>query len=228
MSALNETDIALAGEYVLGLLDPSDRASVEARIATDAIFATEVEAWRDRLASMAVGVEAAPPGHIWSAVEKALPATTGQDRNGNRLRLWQGLTALSATAAAIMAIMLWQQPMPPTTPAAAPMVAALDSENGAASIAASYDSSTGELILMPVELDTGTLYPELWIIPADGQARSLGMMAVNRPTRVTVAPEMRPHMSRGSLLVVTPEAEGGARDGKATGPVIASGQITTI
>lgn len=228
MSALNETDIALAGEYVLGLLDPSERAGVEARIAADRAFADEVDAWRERLASMVGGFETPAPAHVWPHITSALPPPSLQDSGSGRLRIWQGLTALSATAAAIFAVLLWQQPAPIAEPATAPMIAALGSEDGKASIAARYDSNTGELLLMPVELNTGALYPELWIIPADGQARSLGMMAVDRATRVVVAVDMRPHMARGSMLAITPEPQGGAPGGKATGPVIASGKIETI
>lgn len=228
MSALNETDIALAGEYVLGLLDPSERAGVEARIVSDRAFADEVDTWRERLASMVGGFETPAPGHVWPQIVASLPPASRQDTAPLRLRIWQGLTALSATAAAIFAFLLWQQPAPVTAPPTAPMIAALGSEDGRASIAARYDSKTGELLLMPVELDTGALYPELWIIPADGKARSLGMMAMDRPTRVVVAVDMRPHMARGSMLAVTPEPQGGAPGSKATGPVIASGKIDTI
>lgn len=228
MSALNEADIALAGEYVLDLLEPSERAGVEARILADRDFADEVEAWRERLASMVGGFETPAPAHVWPQIVGALPPDSRQDQATGKLRIWQGLTALSATAAAIFAFLLWQQPSPVPTPPPAPMIAALGSADGSASIAARYDSKSGELLLMPVELDTGALYPELWIIPADGKARSLGMMATDRPTRVVVAAEMRPHMARGSMLAITPEPQGGAPGGKATGPVIASGKIDTI
>lgn len=226
MTMLSENDIALAGEYVLGLLDAAENAAVQGRIATDAAFAAEVEAWRERLQSMVAGVDAAAPDQVWQAVKAGLPQDSGQDIGRGRLRIWQGMTALSAALAAFFGFLVWQQPE--TLPVQQPLIAALGSETGATSITARYDSASGELLMTPVELDTGQLYPEIWIVPSDGQARSLGMMAVGKPTQVTVTPELRRYMAQGALLAITPEPFGGAPGGKATGPIIASGTITTI
>lgn len=84
------------------------------------------------------------------------------------------------------------------------------------------------MVVLPVSLDTGQLYPELWIIPADGQARSLGIVEQSSPTTVTVPSDMRQYLASGGTLAITPEPEGGAPGGKATGPVIASGKIATL
>jgi anti-sigma-K factor RskA len=228
MSRLSDDDIALAGEYVLGLLDPAETVAANARAATDAEFAAEVEAWRERLLSMAVGTDTPAPDHVWTEIQRALPAPTRQDIGNGRLRLWQGLTALSAAAAAFFAFIAWQQQAPLPVEPQAPLIAALGSETGDAAITARYDASSGELLLTPVSLDTGELYPELWVVPADGKARSLGMMAVGKPTQVIVAPTLRPYMAQGATLAITPEPQGGAPGGKATGPIIASGKISTI
>jgi anti-sigma-K factor RskA len=228
MTMLSEDDIALAGEYVLGLLDTAETAQTDARIATDADFAAEVDAWRNRLQSMALGTDTAAPDHIWLAIQGALPLPTGQDTGRSSLRIWQGLTALSMAVAAYFGMLNWAKDAPPAIDSPPTMVAALGSETGNAAITARYDAKSGELLLTPVLLDTGKLYPELWVIPADGKARSLGMMATDKPTQVTVAADMREYMAQGALLAITPEPATGAPGGKATGPVIASGKITTI
>jgi anti-sigma-K factor RskA len=228
MTMLTEDDIALAGEYVLGLLDPTEAAQVQARAATDANFAAEVEAWRERLQSMVVGADTPVPEHLWPAIGAKLPAPTGQDTGTGKLRIWQGLTALSMAVAAYFAALNWTQDVPPAIDTPPPLIAALGSETGKAAITARYDAGSGELLLTPVSLETGKLYPELWVIPADGKARSLGMMATDKPTQVTVTTEMRAFMAHGATLAITPEPAGGAPGGKATGPVIASGKITTI
>jgi anti-sigma-K factor RskA len=228
MTMLNEDDIALAGEYVLGLLDAAGEATANARIATDTDFAAEVEAWRLRLQPMLAGEEAPPP-HVWTAVDGALPSPTGQDVGKGKLLFWRTLTGISVSAAAILGILLMQKPdaVPAPTPAA-PLIAALGSETGAASLTASYDAGTGRMIVTPVSLDTGELYPELWIIPADGKARSLGIVETKSATSMVVPADMREFMDAGGTLAITPEPEGGAPGGKATGPVIASGKIATI
>ena len=93
---------------------------------------------------------------------------------------------------------------------------------------ASYDQNTGELTLTPVSMETGKLYPELWVIPAGGTATSLGIVRGDAPSRIFVNPKHRAVMTRGATLAITPEPFGGAPGGKATGPVLASGTITTI
>jgi anti-sigma-K factor RskA len=229
MTGLSEDDIALAGEFALGLLDPAENAAAQARLATDMAFAAEVEDWRRRLQSMVEGSNVEPPDHIWRNLERSLPAPSGQDNGKGRLRFWQAMTVLSASAAAFLGFISWQQQQP-AAPTSTPqiMTAALGSDTGKNAIAARYNPQTGELLMTPVSLDTGDLHPEIWIVPADGQARSLGMIAENKPSQIIVNPEMRAFMKQGAMLAITPEPEGGAPGGKATGPIIASGKITTI
>lgn len=223
---LSQDDIALAAEVALGLLTPAEQAQAAARMATDRVFADEVTAWEERLHPMIDGADQTPPEHLWNAIETRIAPQTGQD-NRDRLRLWQGLTALSTGVAVVMAfLMLGQQPAvspPPTS-----LIAALGSESGASAMTASYDAKTGELILTPVSLDTGTLYPELWIVPEGGTARSLGIVRRDAPSRHVVPEELRAAMAAGATLAITPEPEGGAPGGKATGPIIASGKIVRI
>jgi anti-sigma-K factor RskA len=227
MTVLSEDDIALAGEYVLGLLDSAAKAQANARIATDPDFAAEVEAWRNRLAPMLNGADTPAPADGWSRIAAALPVETGQDRGA--AGPWKWATSFSALAAVLFAALYFMQPSPVAAPTpAAPLVAALGSDTGNAAITARYDPDKGELLLTPVALETGALYPELWIIPTDGKARSLGMMADDKPTQLTVTAELRGFMEQGATLAITPEPQGGAPGGKATGPVIASGKISTI
>ena len=228
MTARTDEDFTLAGEYVLGLLDAGQEAVVAARIATDSDFAAEVEAWRLRLNPL-LGPEHAAPAHIWPKIEKALPASTLQDVGAAKLTFWRTLTAISVTAAIFLGVLLIQQPAP-SAPVAnpTPMIAALGSEGGRSAMTASYDSAHGTMLLMPVTLETGELYPELWVIPADGKARSLGVINGDRPTAMDVSPDMRQYMNEGALLAITPEPADGAPGGIATGPVLASGKIITL
>lgn len=228
MTAMTDEDFTLAGEYVLGLLDAGQEAVVAARIATDSDFAAEVEAWRLRLNPL-LGPEHLAPAHIWPKIKQALPAATLQDVGTAKLTFWRALTGLSVTAAIFLGVLLLQQPAP-TAPVAnpAPMIAALGSEDGRSAMTASYDSTQGTMLLMPVTLETGELYPELWIIPADGKARSLGVINGDRPTAMDVSPDMRQYMNEGALLAITPEPAEGAPGGVATGPVLASGKMIIL
>lgn len=228
MIKLSEDDIALAGEYVLGLLDVATSATVEARIATDSTFAEEIEAWRLRLQPM-LGSEETPPTHIWRSIERALPLPTDQDIGSGKLLFWRSMAGISVSAAAIMGILLLQRPENlPTPKPQAPLIAALGSETGSASLTANYDADTGRMIVTPVSLETGNLYPELWIIPEDGTARSLGIVGSKSSTAIIVPVDLRQYLDSGSTLAITSEPEGGAPGGKATGAVIASGKIATL
>ena len=46
-------DQTLAAEYALGLLEGEDLLAARARVASDALFAAEVDQWQDRLAPLA-------------------------------------------------------------------------------------------------------------------------------------------------------------------------------
>ena len=229
MTVLDEDDIALAGEYVLGLLDAAADASASARVATDPQFAVEVEAWRVRLQPIIDSNDALAPPHIWNVIEAALPKQTLQDNAGGNARIWQVLAGLSTSVAAILAIMLLQQPAAVVPPApVAPLIAALGSETGQASLTARYDGGNGQMLLTPVSLDTGKLYPELWIIPADGKPRSLGMVRGDAPSQISISADLRSFIDQGATLAITSEPQTGGPGGQPSGPVLASGKIVTI
>ncbi len=241
MSNLTEDDIALAGELALGLLDSADTAHANARCAVDDEFATEVEAWRERMLPMLNSVSDEPPAGAWDKISTAIDRSSTAKKpanDNNALRLWKGLTALSGAVAAGLAVALFMQPAtgPENVPAIAgnvqtneqKMVAALQSETGPSIATASYNPASGELLITPVSMDTGDLYPEIWVIPADGKAHSLGVVARNGASRHNVDPKMRQYLASGATLAITPEPAGGAPGGKATGPVMASGKITII
>ena len=229
MTMLNEEDIALAGEHVIGLLDPSADALAAARVATDAEFSAEVEAWRQRLQPMIDDNDTPVTPDVWHKIAAALPKQSGQDNSGGNVRLWQSLAGISTIAAAVMAVILLQQPAPVVLPEpAAPLVAALGSETGRASLTARYDSGNGQMLLTPVSLDTGKLYPELWIIPADGKPRSLGIVSGDSPAQISIDAKLRDFIDQGATLAITPEPETGGPGGQPSGPILASGKIVSI
>ncbi len=226
MNRLSDDDIALAGEAALGLLGPAEQAAASARMATDPAFADEVAAWHERLHPMASDASMPPPDAVWQGIQSQIIAQPQQDRGTT---LWKRLTMLSTGIAAVLALMLFTQPTPSPEPTlTAPLIAALGSVEGRAAMTASYDRTTGELTLTPVSMETGTLYPELWIIPEGGTAASLGIVRGDVPSRIFVNPKHRAVMAKGATLAITPEPFGGAPGGKATGPILASGAITTI
>ena len=123
---MTDDDIILAGEYALGLLDPATEASAGARATTDAEFAAEIQAWRQRLQPMVDGNDVPAPSDLWQKIVASLPTQSGQDNSGGNVRLWQSIAGFSTIAAAILAVLLLQQPAPVSAPEpATPLIAAL-------------------------------------------------------------------------------------------------------
>src|ERR1700732_5014407 len=71
--AAPDTDV-LAGEYVLGTLDPDERAAAHNLIAADAAFAAKVKVWERRLGELHLMVEPIEPeGGVGPRIKARLP-----------------------------------------------------------------------------------------------------------------------------------------------------------
>ncbi len=73
-----------------------------------------------------------------------------------------------------------------------------------------------------------TRVPELWLIPADGKPRPLGLLSADRPVTIAIPAELRAQAIGDAVLAVSLEPPGGSPTGQPTGPVIASGKLTTL
>ena len=247
------TDI-LAGEYVLGVLDAGQRAEVERRIAGDPGFARLVTQWENRLAPLleSFGSEAVP-AHLWPRIRTSLgwpAATTASPRVWQRTGFWQGMTALAA-ALALVAVFSRRDleptapaptpvavtpiaPTPPTLPAepeqATKPVTPLLHDDGTPGWLASVDKAQGKVLMVPVPAaaDAAGRAPELWLIPAGGAPRSLGLVSVDRAHTVAVPDTLRDALVNGSVLAITLEPSSGAPQGIPTGPIIAKGDIANL
>jgi len=110
---------ALAGEYVLGVLDAQAEASVRARLATDPVLAAEVDFWRTRLARLHVadGDAPAPSVATWLRIERTLsgadalrsatptPRAAPADRRSGGV-FWRAATVAASAAALVLAALL--------------------------------------------------------------------------------------------------------------------------
>ena len=80
-------DPIVAGEYVLGVLDASERGAVAQRIEREPAFANEVASWEERLGGLADEVKpVTPPEATWSRIEAAIAAPARSPALG---ALWQ-------------------------------------------------------------------------------------------------------------------------------------------
>ena len=226
MQPLSDDDVILAGEAALGLLDRASEAVVAARIATDAQFAAEVSAWQDRFAPMLTADAAPPPAKIWHDIRAKIGAVPIRRAANTSVTLWKSIAGGATAVAATLAFMIANPPAP-VAPAPT-LVAALGSETGRAAMTAAYDTGRGELVVTPVAMNADGRFPELWVIDASGDAKSLGFVDATSATRVAVNPALRARMKSGMTLAVTLEADGIAPHAKAAGPIVVSGKIEIL
>jgi len=226
----------LAAEYALGLLEGEALLEACGLAASDRAFADAVERWHERLAPWFDEIgEQAPPAAAWDRVRAAIAATAAGGEVvelKRKLGLWQGLTAAATAVAASLALVVGfnatRQPTAIETPAAPIMAASLMSPAKEVMLSAAFEADGKTLTLMP-----GKMAPppgrtvQLWVIPADGRPRSLGMLG-GTAERMAIAPEMVEHFHQQPMLALSIEPKGGAPGGQPSGPMVASGQLRNV
>jgi anti-sigma-K factor RskA len=229
------SDELLAGEYVLGVLDATERRAVEMRMTREPALARLVAEWERRLSPLCAEVaEADVAARIWPQICRRLGWTIPPARRGpwQSLGLWRAATALAA-AAAIAAVLIGRFPSNPpgqpsveAQPSTQPVIA-LARENGAPGWLASIDRASGALLLVPVPAapDASGRVPELWLIPPGEAPRSLGLLSNDRTRSIVLPPELRLALKTGAALAVSLERPEGAPHGAPAGPIIAKGTI---
>jgi anti-sigma-K factor RskA len=234
----------LAGEFVLGVLNASQRREAEARVEIDRGFAQRVAEWERRLAPWLDDIEPVePPAQVWARICLRLgwndsePTAVGLWQS---LGFWRAATALGTVVA--VAAIAWtlqtvrnppQQPpvareQPPATPEpGATPVTPLAHDDGTPGWLASVDAARGTVLIVPVPTapDPQGRVTELWLIPAGKAPRSLGLVSIDKSHTVKVPEDVRAALVAGSVLAVTLEPAAGIPHPAPTGPIIAKGVI---
>jgi anti-sigma-K factor RskA len=247
MSGAEDDRDLLAAEYVLGVLEGSEREDVIRRADQDNALSAAITAWEQRLAPLATIVASvAPPAALWQRVEAscglmaaplspaAVPALA-ETRRGfwNALRFWRGTTALGfglTTAIAVVAVV--NRPLPPAqAPAPAPEIPLASavltpSKGGGAPGFVAEATASNTIVVRPLErlaVASGKDY-ELWALP-DGATvpKPLGVLPVAGHT-VTLPSSLHGPM----LLLVSLEQKGGSPTGLPQGPVLWLGHMSNL
>lgn len=229
----DDPDAALAGEYVLRLLDPSEEAACAARIERDPAFAAEVARWRASFEALDEQFAAvAPPSGMQAAIEARLfgrPPSLAARLWGSA-GLWRGI-AVAAVAAALVVGYVGREPAapPPLVAAVSPSTSAPVGVAGVQMLAV-LDRAAGRLRFTRIAGDppAGSSF-ELWILP-EGQSSpaSLGVVPAESDFAVTLPPALAGQVAPGTAILVSLEAEGGSPTGQPQGPVLASGAIGAL
>lgn len=228
---MTDDDDILAAEFALGLLDDAEADTVLRRAQADAALSLRIAWWRDQLAPMVREAEIAPREGLWPAIAARLADNDNAPRLMQRWRA-AALTAMSVAAALLVFIGVRPDPaLPPPVPTiapSAPMVAMLAEEGKPAIAMIGYDEATGNMTIAPAALDPGAGDAELWVIPADGTPRSMGVIDASKPEMHAVPRAQRPLMVPGATFAVSFEPKGGSPTGAPTGPVMATGKISRV
>jgi anti-sigma-K factor RskA len=230
-------DPIVAGEYVLGVLDASERSAAAQRIEGEPAFANEVAFWEERLGGFADEVRpVTPPEATWSRIEAAIAAPAPSPaRSLDFGSLWQnlffwrivGLGSSGLATACLIALAYFGTVGGPDR---APLLATLGQQGGQPGFVAAIGSG-GSLVIVPASLLTSNQKSmELWLIPTGTQARprSLGLIAPSQPVRITVPPNLVPFVTPDASLAVSLEELGGSRTGAPSTDIIAVGKLTNL
>ena len=221
---MTDEDDILAAEFALGLLDESEAIAVQARARTDATLSLRIAWWRDQLSPLVSEVATPAPAGIWKRIEAQLP---GNDNSATLMQRWRAAAVAAMSVAAALLVFIAMQPtnVPIVEPAfPLPMMAALSGEKGTV-VAVSYDGISGKIVVAPTTLDPGKGDAELWIIPADGKPRSLGVVNAKLSGRYNVPEAVQNMIQPGGTFAISQEVKGGSPSGQPAGAIVATGKI---
>jgi anti-sigma-K factor RskA len=224
--------IALAGEYVLGVLDAADRLRAEALLNESEAFQQAVAAWRRDLTALdETAAPIAPDRALWAriaaatqrrqAIVEQVEASGWLARLWGNLAFWRGLGLAGAFASLVLAIglaaLVSRQVVAPSH------VAVLETGDGRpAAVVHAFADGTVELIpLETIAVPDGRIL-EVWTLQTRERGPvSVGRMDQARRLKLNLRDLARP--DRGHLFEITLEPPGGSPTGKPTGPVLMKG-----
>ena len=219
-------DDLLAAELALGVLAGAERAAALQRAAREASFASAVAAWEERFVPWAAEIaEVSAPPSVWERIVAALPADKQTSGWWQSLAFWRGLSlATGALAAACIGALIYLG----NAPQQAPLTACIDGD-GRRHFVATIDTRSSSIAVVPAAYSAdATREPELWLIPADGKPRPLGMLRADRAVTIKIPSELAALTVGNAVLAVSLEPPGGSPTGSPTGPVIATGKLTNL
>lgn len=230
---------ALAGEFVLGLLDPAGRRDAERRAMVDPAFDAAVRAWQHHFSALdASAPPVIPAPGLWDRIEAGLKAEKQDRRAGEQgssrsalrqlwssLAIWRFAGLAGAFASLVFAVLLATRIAGgPEVPQLVAVLAAPDGR--AAAVVNAYANGTVQLVpLDAIPVPEGRVL-EVWTL----QTRERGPVSLARMDRArTIKLDLRglSPAEVGHLFEITLEPQGGSPTGRPTGPVLMKGLAAT-
>lgn len=221
-------DLLLAGEYVLGVLDGTERDAFERRLSREAALRAHVADWQQRFTDLDNGV--APkdvPSALWAKIEAQLGgkqiAQTGpsfSERLWSSLGFWRGASFAGALASLVLAISvgLLAGRATPTPQIVAVMLTAEGVPGAIAEV--HYDGRINVIPIHDFDVPKGKTL-QVWTL-WDKQKGPISVGLIER-TRQALFHRADLPTGQQQLYEITLEPEGGSPTGRPTGPVLVKG-----
>lgn len=222
---------AVAGEYVLGTLRGRARTRFESLARSQRSVADALRRWQERLLPLAETLPPVePPAHVWAAI---LARVSEGAVSSPRLPLWarvgwwRGLALASVTIAVVLAVALFR---PAAERPEGSLVVVLAGQDAKPALIAATDRSSRYLTVTAVAPLTvaGDRALELWMLPAQGNPRSLGLVLPAGHARVALPASADQALRDIPALAISLEPKGGSPTGLPTGPVLYSGRVQRL
>jgi anti-sigma-K factor RskA len=225
----------LAGEYVLGTLDATERTAVAARRQREHALDTAIIAWEQRLSPLLEAIpEITPPDHIYPQIQMRMSSAGGPRTQADadvtklkrRVSFWRNSAAIASALAASLIVFIGVRELTPKPPSKN-LVAVLQKDAASPAFLVSVDVDNRLMTVRPVAAkpEAGKSY-ELWLVHDSlGAPKSLGVIdeptAMQRPSLAAYQPEV----IKAATFAVSLEPEGGSTTGAPTGPVVFAGKL---
>jgi len=224
---------ALAGEYVLGTLRGRARQRFERLARTERIVADAVRGWEERLLPLAEALSPiAPPSRVWAAILARIRSAPAAPRARSLLWTpvgwWRGLALVGLATSLALAVALLKPAPPEGT-----LVVVLAGQDARPALVATSARASRYLTvkaIAPVAVAPDRAL-ELWMLPAQGNPRSLGLLSMVSPAgvaRIELPAAADQALQNIPALAISLEPVGGSRTGLPTGPVLYTGPVQRL
>ena len=203
----------LAAEYVLGTLRGRARRRFERWLMSPQVKAM-VTAWEERLAGLEPPLEkVTPPAAVWRGIEGRLAL-----RSGRGLMRWMAIAA-SVLLVAVLGVLMMREPSQRLEATARASIAADPQTIYWQVELLGQNEELQVRVQAEHALEPGQAL-ELWILPAQGNPVSLGLLPTKGEQRRVLTPAQRAALTGAKQLAVSLEPAGGSPTGLPTGPVL--------
>jgi anti-sigma-K factor RskA len=218
----------LAGEYVLGLLEPAQHREIEAALATNTILRSAVAFWEKQLHPLSsLAAPAEPPADLWNKIAIRLDAApqAGAMRWWHRPAPWRWATGAFAAAAAALLLYIALGGSP-AAPGYIAMLRSPQQRDQASWVATVGRDGLTIRTIAVASPPAGRAY-ELWAIaPGAATPQAIGVIPPDGVLRVASLP---PDVRLGGTLAISVEPPGGSPDPhKPSGPVVFAGSVEPL